>query len=277
MENKAFGLLDLRTFKQQAASLVQSDGPVKLSPPFILPSDGEAEDETCLDELLVTLQIPDASKVRLNHITVLASSTLLSFAEAVCCITSAYFPEQRPRESTALVIENNIYGDAGEFPLISAFLLREGLASLAEAAVCPITSTWYDIQVRLHTPYLYIHSSCCQHFFVVRSIRLASRVDPQSADSYPILSAHGAIAAYSAARKKKRNCKCRFCDTFKATIFAVNCRLTPENPCFLCNKCYEIFFPGLQAEHVERSGRVQLTSEQREAWGDIEVYPFVQL
>lgn len=275
MESKAFELHDLRAFKQQAIDLVRSDGRAKLDPQFILPSDDE--DEACLDELLITLQIPDTSKVRLNQMTLLASSTLLSLAEAVCCITSAYFPEKRLRDSTAVVIENSIYGDADQFPLINAFLLREGLASMAETAVLPITSTWYDVRLRLHTPYLYIHSSCCQHFFVIRSVRLASRVDPQSPASYPILSAHGAGAACSAARRKKRNRKCRFCDTFKATLFAVNCRLTPENPCFMCSKCYGVFFPGLQAERVERGGRVQLTGEQREAWGDLEVYPYVQI
>lgn len=92
------------------------------------------------------------------------------------------------------------------------------------------STKWMDLKVRLNTPYLFAHLGGCEHIIVIRQIRAANSVDeadlvlPQVTQSLRV-----------------RRRKCRVCEVYAGTKMLINDKLMPENPCVICDKCFEGF------------------------------------
>lgn len=89
---------------------------------------------------------------------------------------------------------------------------------------------WRDLKIRLNTPYLLVHLGGCEHIFYVTQIRHASRTDCRNLE-FPHVS--------HAMRVRHR--KCRICEVYAGTKMISNDKLMPENPCIICDKCFEGF------------------------------------
>lgn len=87
---------------------------------------------------------------------------------------------------------------------------------------------WADLEVRLFEPYAFVHHGCCQHFILVRQLRMASPEDAARLGS-------GFRLVH---RSKERMRTCQICEQFSAKYVARNDRLAPENPCYYCGKCF---------------------------------------
>ena len=104
-------------------------------------------------------------------------------------------------------------------------------------------------------------------FLVIRSIRTPSIADITAPPSIPHIAS--------------KDRKCRLCDTYKASMYLLDCRIAPDSPCYICGRCYEVMFPGLQskdvlegqASSVAELNKVHLTPEQAHEWGSFKVYP----
>lgn len=91
---------------------------------------------------------------------------------------------------------------------------------------------WSDLDLRLFSPYAYAHCNLCQHFVLIKSIRLAH---PQL-DKDLLASEEGILETIKA---KERRRVCRICDYYFADWIVKGDRLVPDSPCFLCSQCYE--------------------------------------
>lgn len=110
---------------------------------------------------------------------------------------------------------------------------------------------WLDegVQIRLFEPYALCHDGICQHFMVVKQLRLANQQDIDRLES---------IQMKLVSKMKDRRKPCRICDQFSSTIVTVDDRLAPDNPCSFCQTCFE-------ALHFDDKGSLIFT--------DFKIYP----
>lgn len=76
--------------------------------------------------------------------------------------------------------------------------------------------------------FLYVHQGNCMHCIVLRRIRTASFRDSTN------------LPALTYLRKYRRR-KCFICDVYSAKFMTVNDKHAPENPCYFCGACYDMF------------------------------------
>lgn len=218
-----------------------------------------------INDLLLEIQTVHSRRIIRSKLVLSASSTLRSFLSQIPCLTSSYFP--LTPTTPLFLIESLVYGDPND-KLIDTFVKDKIFGDVETLAIHSLDTTWFDIPfIHLNTPYLYVHGGCCQHFVVIRSIRTPSMPDITAPPPIPHIA--------------NKDRKCRLCDTYKASMYLLDCRIAPDSPCFICGRCYEVMFPGLkskdvlegQASSVAELDNVQLTPEQAHAWGSFKVYP----
>lgn len=110
---------------------------------------------------------------------------------------------------------------------------------------------WTDngVQIRLFEPYAFCHDGFCQHFLVIKQLRLANQLDLERLQT---------IHVKLVSKLKDRRKPCRICEQFNASIITVDDRLAPDNPCLFCQTCFE-------ALHFDEKGFLIFT--------DFKVYP----
>lgn len=115
------------------------------------------------------------------------------------------------------------------------------------------TQCWLDLAVCPYTPYAYIHCNMCEHFLVIKQVRLAHPV----LDADVLKSPEGVVEV---AKHKARRKICRVCDYYFAEWILRDDKLLPENPCFLCQQCFE---------------SLHYTADGGLAYGDFEMFPYL--
>jgi len=88
-----------------------------------------------------------------------------------------------------------------------------------------------DLDIRLGQPYVYLHQGNCEHFFIFTDVRLLSPDDCFDRTCYPVV--HNVLRSHRV--------RCRACDTFTATWMTSGSKRDPEDPCFYCDKCLQMF------------------------------------
>ena len=212
-------------------------------------------------DVIITISIfPGGKSANLQsahkqELEVKASDSLLAFTEGIYCLSTrvAYALISDPSDSEILdssaflFIEGAFYDDEMDLathlrpsdtyyealkligtaaPTINTFLSNSGSVqrgSLKE-------TKWNDLKIRLNTPYLFVHLGGCEHVFTISNIRAASLSDENKL-FLPRIS--------QALRVRRR--KCRICEIYAGTKMLINDKLMPENPCIICDKCYEGF------------------------------------
>jgi len=94
-----------------------------------------------------------------------------------------------------------------------------------------------DLDIRLGQPYVYLHQGNCEHLFVFTDARLLSPDDCFDKTKYPVV--HNVLRIH--------RLRCRACNTYTATWMTTGSKRDPEDPCFYCDKCLEMF-------HYDRNG-----------------------
>ena len=218
-----------------------------------------------INDLLLEIQMVHSRRILRSELLLFASSTLRSFTSQMPCLTSSYFPLAKTQP--VFIIESLVYGDP-EDKLVGALVKDKVFGDVETLAIHSLDVTWLDLpSIHLNTPYLFIHSGCCQHFIIIRAVRTPSTLDLTATPSTPHASS--------------KDRKCRVCDTYKASLYLLNCRIAPDNPCFICGRCYDVMFPGMQSKDilegqagsVAELSNVRLTPEQAHEWGSFRVYP----
>lgn len=110
---------------------------------------------------------------------------------------------------------------------------------------------WLDksVQIRLFEPYALCHDGFCQHFLIIKQLRLASQQDLDRLQN---------VQMKLVSKLKDRRKLCRICDQFSATLITVDDRLAPDNPCSFCQTCFE-------ALHFDQKGAL--------IFSDFKLYP----
>ena len=98
--------------------------------------------------------------------------------------------------------------------------------------------TFGDLELRVGQPYLYRHQGNCEHIVQITDIRypvcennarFVHDGDTKDAAAYPI----------HVFQSKIRRRKCRLCDIYPAKFVTYGDKLSPENPCFYCDRCFK--------------------------------------
>jgi hypothetical protein len=213
------------------------------------------------DDVILTFSIYPGGKYALLHpahkqeIEVKASDTLLALTEEIYCVSRRAVDDlliepshgEITKSSSFLFIESIFYDD--ELDEIShvrpsdiyfeafkavgstsnyANLLVSNPSSVQRASLK--STIWMDLKVRLNTPYLFAHLGGCEHVIVINQVRA---VNPAYGSDlvFPNLT--------QSLRVRRR--KCRICEVYAGTKMLINDKLMPENPCIICEKCYEGF------------------------------------
>jgi len=91
------------------------------------------------------------------------------------------------------------------------------------------STTFNDLVLRVNAAYVYCHQGSCEHLVFVTDIRLLNEEDERNKNTYPLQTFQAKI----------RRRKCRICDIYPAKFVTFGDKLSPENPCFYCDKCYQ--------------------------------------
>lgn len=213
------------------------------------------------DDVIITFSIYPGGKSALLHsshkqeIEVKASDSLLALTEEIYCLSRRAANDlliepshiELTKSSSFLFIEGVFYDDELDensharpsdiyfeaFKIVgntsnSANILVSNPNSVQRASLK--STTWMDIKIRLNMPYLFAHLGGCEHVIVINQIRAAN-----SADGSDIVFPH----VTQSLRVRRR--KCRVCEVYAGTKMLINDKLLPENPCIICEKCYEGF------------------------------------
>lgn len=213
------------------------------------------------DDVIITFSIYPGGKSALLHsshkqeIEIKASDSLLALTEEIYCLSRRAANDllvessliEITKSSSFLFIEGVFYDDELDensharpsdiyfeaFKVVgntsnSANILVSNPPSVQRASLK--STSWMDLKVRLNTPYLFAHLGGCEHVIVINQIRAANPTDgndlvfPQVTQSLRV-----------------RRRKCRVCEVYAGTKMLINDKLMPENPCIICEKCYEGF------------------------------------
>lgn len=213
------------------------------------------------DDVILSFSIYPGGKSALLHpahkqeIEVKASDTLLMLTEEIYCVSKRAVDDlivdpshkKITASSSFLFIEGVFYDDELDensharpsdiyfeaFKAVgsntnTANFLVSNPSSVQRASLK--STTWMDLKVRLNTPYLFAHLGGCEHVIVINQIRATNPADDTSF-IFPKLT--------QSVRLRRR--KCRICEVYAGTKMLINDKLMPENPCIICDKCYEGF------------------------------------
>lgn len=190
-----------------------------------------------------------------QELEVKASDSLLAFTQGIYCLSErvAHDLIEEPshsevlESSSFLFIEGTFYDDEMDAktharPSDVYYQAMTAVSSNLSGTNSLISDTpavkraslegtkWTDLKVRLNTPYLFVHLGGCEHIFSISSIRSANLSDE----------AELRLPRISQALRVRRR-KCRICEVYAGTKMLINDKLMPENPCVICDKCYEGF------------------------------------
>lgn len=213
------------------------------------------------NDVIITVSIyPGGKSAHLQtahkqELEVKASDSLLAFIEGIYCLSSRVarnlVSEPSSSEildsSSFLFIEGVFYDDEMDAITHSrpSDIYYEALKIVGNTSSLATTFTsdpgsiqraslkdtkWTDLKIRLNTPYLFLHLGGCEHIFSISNIRAASLSDKQEL----------LLPRVSQALRVRRR-KCRICELYAGTKMLINDKLMPENPCIICDKCYEGF------------------------------------
>lgn len=212
------------------------------------------------DDVILTISVYTGTKPAQIHpahrqeLEIKASEPLAALTEQLYCLSRRVAKEiasdsekQIIESSSFLFIENVFYDDeldgvspgrpsdiyynamkAGEFS-VSAHLLASDPTNVQRMSLK--SSKWLDLKIRLNTPYLFAHLGGCEHTFLITQIR----------SSNPIYDQHFLAPSRVSHGLRVRRRKCRICETYVGTKMLINDKLMPENPCIICDKCFEGF------------------------------------
>lgn len=211
-----------------------------------------------VNDVIITISIFPGGKFQTAHrqeIEVKASDSLLAFTEGIYCLSgrvarnlvSELSNSEILDSSSFLFIEGVFYDDEMDSITHSrasdiyyeALKVVGNTSSLATTLMSDPGSVkrfslketkWTDLKIRLNTPYLFVHLGGCEHIFSISNIRAASLSDKQDL----------LLPRVSQALRVRRR-KCRICELYAGTKMLINDKLMPENPCIICDKCYEGF------------------------------------
>lgn len=94
-----------------------------------------------------------------------------------------------------------------------------------------VTETFADLTIQLGYPYLYVHQGNCEHLLVFSDIRLIKSVDSSNLLDYPKF-IHS---------NRRPHINCIFCKVNVAKWFVKDNDQMPEDPSFLCERCFRMF------------------------------------
>lgn len=184
-----------------------------------------------------------------------ASDSLLAFTEGIYCLSGrvarnlisepsqskildtssflfiegVFYDEEM--DNTTHARPSDIYYEAlrtvGSTPSIATTIMSEP-GSVQRASLKD--TKWTDLKIRLNTPYLFVHLGGCEHIFSISNIRATTLSDEKEL----------LLPRVSQALRVRRR-KCRICEVYAGTKMLINDKLMPENPCIICDKCYEGF------------------------------------
>lgn len=213
------------------------------------------------DEIILSISIFPGGKASLLHpihkqeIEIKGSDPLNSLRDSIYCLSAKVVEDtvtdqsQKDilKSSAFFYIENTFYDDALDAQSSSRpsdmyfeALKSVGNSSMAAQALSPnpddvqrssLSSTkWLDLKIRLNKPYIFAHLGCCEHLFMITNIR-AVRSSEEKTLSIPRI--------LQSLRVRRR--KCRVCEVYAGSKMLIDDKLMPENPCVICDKCFEGF------------------------------------
>ena len=213
------------------------------------------------DDVIISFSVYPGGKSSLLHsshkqeIEIKASDSLSSLTEEIYCLSrraagdliAGTFNSEIIKSSSFLFIEGVFYDDELDensharpsdiyyeaFKTVgntssTAHSLCSNPASVQRASLK--STKWLDLKVRLNTPYLFVHLGGCEHVLVINQIRAANPVDENNL-----------VLPHITQALRVRRRKCRVCEVYAGTKMLINDKLMPENPCVICEKCYEGF------------------------------------
>lgn len=213
-----------------------------------------------VNDVIITISIfPGGKSAHLQsahrqELEVKASDSLLAFTQGIYCLSGRIarnlVSEPSNSEildsSSFLLIEGIFYDDEMDsithsrpsdvyyeaFKVVGDTAPRTSFISDSEVVQrASLKDTkWTDLKIKLNTPYLFVHLGGCEHIFSITNIRAASLSDKQEL----------LLPRVSQALRVRRR-KCRICELYAGTKMVINDKLMPENPCIICDKCYEGF------------------------------------
>lgn len=144
--------------------------------------------------------------------------------------------------SGCFFIENTFYNDfraAGSIDYSDPIIEWAKKKRLSDFKKADMSETRFiDLDIRLGQPYLYLHQGSCEHLFIFTDVRLLSPDDCFDRSCYPVV--HNVLRTHRV--------RCRACDTYTATWMTSGSKRDPEDPCFYCDKCLNMF-------HYDKDGK----------------------
>lgn len=207
------------------------------------------------DEVVIALTIYHHKKqAKIQEFLVLGSQKLIALRDKIKCV-SDLLPE--PRSRSGYFFFENVFYDDLRYPDNICYSktvidwanakreeelrqpMRDDARTPDEASAFQQQYTaakmedtvWEDLKVRIGVPYLFCHQGNCEHRVIINDIRLATKEDERNKNAYPL----------QTFQSKIRRKKCTICDIYPASYLTYNDELSPQNPCFFCEKCYAPF------------------------------------
>jgi len=194
------------------------------------------------NEVVLSIAIYHHKKqLKTQEFLVLGSQKLSMLRDKIKCV-SHLLPEPNSK-SGYFFFENVFYDDMRdpnnirysttviEWADAKRAVERETTAMFQYTARLMEDTIWADLRVRVGVPYLYCHQGNCEHRVIITDIRLLTRDDERNIHAYPL----------RIFQSKIRRKKCVICDIYPATRLTYGDELSPQNPCFFCERCYRPF------------------------------------
>jgi hypothetical protein len=110
--------------------------------------------------------------------------------------------------------------------------LRNKNSKISYNALPMETTSFSDLKLKIGAQYLYCHAGDCEHVLIVENVRGYSPII-DNYDSFP-------VQVY---QNKIRRLKCSVCKYLPGRIVTTNDESICENPCLLCEVCFDLLHP----------------------------------
>ncbi|ORY99976.1 snRNA-activating protein of 50kDa MW C terminal-domain-containing protein [Syncephalastrum racemosum] len=204
--------------------------------------------------IVVAVYRPNPSNSQYQEFVLLGSHTLADVRDMIKCAQdfanhhahAGRKPENpvlntqtQKRTGSCFFIEDAFYVDTraeqeglGEEPDYSA-AIREWAANRGTSyrRVPTLDVKFDDLDLHLNQHYLFTHQENCDHYMVIRDIRMPHVSDEQDKSAYPLKT-----VTYHSSRHR-----CTFCNVFPASTKTFNDLMAGITPAYFCKQCFERF------------------------------------